>query len=336
MDGSPTLGRSLMKVRRRAEVQQWAKVWGHTEVRKSLAMDRGLAMGWSRASIHQPSTRVLAQYYKKQCKIFNISQSSILFSRLAWPQLSLDLAIPLQNPKLGRRNYSVRNPDVELPPDANKIITHDIRPSYLLSLLCFNIVHIIPFTADKVALLTGLSNRGEEILWLTLPPTGVTSKDIKSKIPKPQTTRRPKPQTRIKPQSSPMSQTSPNMPMTNQLSLPKLLMIKKQHYKSCKILIHPIIDGALWTLVVGLVNERKGEFYDSVPNPMHKNITIKITIKSAPTQTNNVDCGMYICKYIKNIILQNNTNWTDSEDWQSNMPKYRAEFTYALLYASLK
>ncbi|KAH0465481.1 hypothetical protein IEQ34_005584 [Dendrobium chrysotoxum] len=33
---------------------------------------------------------------------------------------------------------------------------------------------------------------------------------------------------------------------------------------------------------------------------------------------------MYVCKYMKNIILQNKTNWTDSKDWQANMPTYRA------------
>ncbi|KAH0466484.1 hypothetical protein IEQ34_003722 [Dendrobium chrysotoxum] len=39
------------------------------------------------------------------------------------------------------------------------------------------------------------------------------------------------------------------------------------------------------------------------------------TVKSVPTQINNVDCGMYICKYMKNIIFQSNTNWTDSKNW---------------------
>ncbi|KAH0466156.1 hypothetical protein IEQ34_006259 [Dendrobium chrysotoxum] len=48
-----------------------------------------------------------------------------------------------------------------------------------------------------------------------------------------------------------------------------------------------------------------------------------LTIKGAPTQTNNVDYEMYVCKYMENIILQNNTNWTDSKDWQANMLKYR-------------
>ncbi|KAH0470476.1 hypothetical protein IEQ34_000199 [Dendrobium chrysotoxum] len=86
--------------------------------------------------------------------------------------------------------------------------------------------------------------------------------------------------------------------------------------KSCEILIHPIIDDSHWTLLVGLLNERKWKFYDFMPNPMHRNIDLKIikslyrdlkkafesdinkwkfqTIKGAPTQTNNVDYGMYV------------------------------------------
>ncbi|KAI0493767.1 hypothetical protein KFK09_023892 [Dendrobium nobile] len=81
---------------------------------------------------------------------------------------------------------------------------------------------------------------------------------------------------------------------------------------SCSIIINPIIDGSHWTLLVGYRNQKKWEFYDSVPNPMYRSIAMKIiaslyknykkafgeninkwsfkTIKKAPTQTNNTDC----------------------------------------------
>jgi len=42
--------------------------------------------------------------------------------------------------------------------------------------------HVVPFTADEVALLTGLPNRGEEITWMTLPTSTISSKDIKTEI----------------------------------------------------------------------------------------------------------------------------------------------------------
>ncbi|KAH0469031.1 hypothetical protein IEQ34_002263 [Dendrobium chrysotoxum] len=52
--------------------------------------------------------------------------------------------------------------------------------------------------------------------------------------------------------------------------------INSNSMKSSEILLHPIIDGSHWTLIAGLLNEEKWEFYDSVPNPMHKNIAQKI------------------------------------------------------------
>ncbi|PKU83330.1 hypothetical protein MA16_Dca020250 [Dendrobium catenatum] len=77
--------------------------------------------------------------------------------------------------------------------------------------------HVVPFTADEVALLTGLLNRE--------------------------------------------------------------LFIEHVNYSSvhsCNFIINPIIDGSHWTLLVGYRDQRKWEFYDSVPNPMHRSVAIKI------------------------------------------------------------
>ncbi|KAH0448548.1 hypothetical protein IEQ34_022348 [Dendrobium chrysotoxum] len=191
-----------------------------------------------------------------------------------------DEGLPVPAPS--KRNYSIQIPDVELRPDANKIVTCDIHPSYLLSLLCFNILnnlrqgHVIPFTTDEVAFLTSIPNRGEEISWLTLPPTGVTSKDIKGDIIF---------STRNiiifrrgidKLLSNSYLNNNHHYKVKDQNSKLFIDHINYNYVQLCKILIHPIIDGSHWTLVVGLVNERKWEFYDSVPNPMHRNISIKI------------------------------------------------------------
>ncbi|PKU83059.1 hypothetical protein MA16_Dca007730 [Dendrobium catenatum] len=59
-------------------------------------------------------------------------------------------------------------------------------------------------------------------------------------------------------------------------------------------------------------------------------------MKKAPTQTNNTDCGMFVCKYMKNIVRQNNSNWQERTDWQEKMPKYRAKFAYGLFCAAMK
>ncbi|PKU61156.1 hypothetical protein MA16_Dca028368 [Dendrobium catenatum] len=59
------------------------------------------------------------------------------------------------------------------------------------------------------------------------------------------------------------------------------------------------------------------------------------TIKGIPKQQNSFDCGMYVCKYMERISLEGNTDWTDSTNWQQDMPKYRAEFAYELLCKTL-
>ncbi|KAH0453166.1 hypothetical protein IEQ34_017490 [Dendrobium chrysotoxum] len=39
-------------------------------------------------------------------------------------------------------------------------------------------------------------------------------------------------------------------------------------------------------------------------------------IKQAPTQKDSVDCGMYVCKYMKAAIQPEAVVWTDVKDWQ--------------------
>ncbi|KAH0449870.1 hypothetical protein IEQ34_020562 [Dendrobium chrysotoxum] len=59
-------------------------------------------------------------------------------------------------------------------------------------------------------------------------------------------------------------------------------------------------------------------------------------IKQAPTQKNSVDCGMYVCKYMKAAIQPEAVVWGDVKNWQENMAKFRAEFTYAILTTIIK
>ncbi|KAI0496269.1 hypothetical protein KFK09_022583 [Dendrobium nobile] len=128
--------------------------------------------------------------------------------------------------------------------------------------------------------------------------------------------------------------------------------------QSSSIIINPIIHGNHWTLLAGYIKQKRWKFYDSIPNPMHRSIAVKIiasinkdckkafrqninkwsfkTMKKAPTQTNNTDCCMFICKYMENIVRQNNSSWMQRTDWQEKMPKYRAEFAYGLFCAAMK
>ncbi|KAH0469539.1 hypothetical protein IEQ34_001097 [Dendrobium chrysotoxum] len=58
------------------------------------------------------------------------------------------------------------------------------------------------------------------------------------------------------------------------------------------------------------------------------------TILRVLTQKNSVDCRMYICKYMKAVIQSQSIVWVDLTNWQDNMPKFRAEFAYAILCAT--
>ncbi|KAH0461666.1 hypothetical protein IEQ34_009241 [Dendrobium chrysotoxum] len=265
--------------------------------------------------------------------------------------------------------------------EQNAPLIYQLMTMWDISKECFMIKgQVIPFSVDEVALLTGLPNREFNNVSTKISnnkPAGYISGFVPllivwflehTSIHSP-----------MYPDKRPRFLRWPDDIVYNTKKTTKLFvnLKKRQHYKqkdqnsklfidhinsnsvkSSKILLHPIIDGSHWTLIVGFLNEEKWEFYDSVPNPIHKNIAQKIirslyrdlkkafpndirkwkfkSMKGAPTQTNNVDCGMFVCKYMENIILQNNTNWTESNDWQANMPKYRAEFPYALLCASLK
>ncbi|PKU77323.1 hypothetical protein MA16_Dca018954 [Dendrobium catenatum] len=158
--------------------------------------------------------------------------------------------------------------------------------------------HIVPFTADEVALLAGLPNKGEEITWLTLPTTTITSKGYGNVI----VSRREMDKIlsndyldndHIDSFSILLNENAKIFPdkyhkfiyisqmywhyKLKDLSLK--LFIEHINYNSvhsCNIILNPIIDGSHWTLLVGYRNQKKWEFYDSVLNPIHRSIAIKI------------------------------------------------------------
>ncbi|KAH0452696.1 hypothetical protein IEQ34_019995 [Dendrobium chrysotoxum] len=53
-------------------------------------------------------------------------------------------------------------------------------------------------------------------------------------------------------------------------------------------------------------------------------------ISRIPTQSNEYDCEIFVCKYMERAILRKKMDWTSFKDWQKYMPKFRAEFGYAL------
>ncbi|KAL0922215.1 hypothetical protein M5K25_006185 [Dendrobium thyrsiflorum] len=59
-------------------------------------------------------------------------------------------------------------------------------------------------------------------------------------------------------------------------------------------------------------------------------------VVGVPVQSNSVDCGVFVCKYMEAAIQPEAVVWPDQQHWAANMPKYRAELAYAILCATIK
>ncbi|KAL0926778.1 hypothetical protein M5K25_003028 [Dendrobium thyrsiflorum] len=134
--------------------------------------------------------------------------------------------------------------------------------------------------------------------------------------------------------------------------------INKESVQASKILLVPIIHNGHWTLLSGKLEERKWDFYDSLPKPTHVAICSDVinhlyqdtehafdedirlwpvrAVEGVPVQSNSVDCGVFVCKYMEAAIQPEALVWPDQQHWAANMPKYRAELAYAILCATIK
>ncbi|KAL0917117.1 hypothetical protein M5K25_012164 [Dendrobium thyrsiflorum] len=129
--------------------------------------------------------------------------------------------------------------------------------------------------------------------------------------------------------------------------------INKETLRRTHLLIIPIIHNNHWTLLVGRLKERVWKLYDSLPNPQHKDICVTVIndlfkdlnkcfdaditkwriniVRGTPTQSNSFDCGMFVCKYMDKVVGKDKVDWTEYKFWQSDMPRFRAEFAYQIL-----
>ncbi|KAH0458147.1 hypothetical protein IEQ34_013462 [Dendrobium chrysotoxum] len=122
--------------------------------------------------------------------------------------------------------------------------------------------------------------------------------------------------------------------------------------RKSKLIVQPICFQSHWVLIVGKLKEKVWKLYDSLPNPKHKAICTEVikqihedkagvfpsdittwklqTVRGIPTQSNEYDCGIFVCKYMERAILKKKTDWASLKEWQKYMPKFRAELGYAL------
>ncbi|KAL0912425.1 hypothetical protein M5K25_018396 [Dendrobium thyrsiflorum] len=130
--------------------------------------------------------------------------------------------------------------------------------------------------------------------------------------------------------------------------------INKISVKESNLLIIPIIHQMHWTLLVGKLKEKyenytihypirnTNKFINELQKEMPECFESDVTkcqlyaIRGVPTQTNNYDCGMFVCKYMKKIILRSKVDWTKFKLWQKAMPRFRVEFGCSIFLSKLK
>ncbi|KAH0469094.1 hypothetical protein IEQ34_002326 [Dendrobium chrysotoxum] len=122
--------------------------------------------------------------------------------------------------------------------------------------------------------------------------------------------------------------------------------------RESKLIVQPICFQSHWVLIIGKLKEKVWKLYDSLPNPEHKAICTEVIkqihedkagvfpsdittwklqiVRGIPTQSNEYDCEIFVCKYMERAILKKKTDWASLKDWQKYMPKFRAELGYAL------
>ncbi|KAL0908952.1 hypothetical protein M5K25_023467 [Dendrobium thyrsiflorum] len=59
-------------------------------------------------------------------------------------------------------------------------------------------------------------------------------------------------------------------------------------------------------------------------------------VVGVPVQSNNMDCGMFVCKYMEAAVQPEPVVWADQQHWAENMPKFRAELAYAIMCATIR
>ncbi|KAH0462217.1 hypothetical protein IEQ34_009792 [Dendrobium chrysotoxum] len=102
--------------------------------------------------------------------------------------------------------------------------------------------------------------------------------------------------------------------------------------RESKLIVQPICFQSHWVLIVGKLKEKIKQIHEDKAGVFPSDITTwKLqTVRGIPTQSNEYDCGIFVCKYMERAILKKKTDWASLKEWQKYMPKFRAELGYAL------
>ncbi|KAH0436251.1 hypothetical protein IEQ34_026448 [Dendrobium chrysotoxum] len=113
-----------------------------------------------------------------------------------------------------------------------------------------------------------------------------------------------------------------------------------------------------WTLLAGVVKGKYWAFFGSLPKDHHKKILNDVIQKlhgdigqsfdtdiriwpitypsGVPTQTNSIDCGMFVCKYMEELVKHGDVDWEQHKNLQDKMTLFRVELAYAILCSLAK
>ncbi|KAH0449483.1 hypothetical protein IEQ34_020175 [Dendrobium chrysotoxum] len=114
--------------------------------------------------------------------------------------------------------------------------------------------------------------------------------------------------------------------------------INPDSIKESNLIVQPIIFSKHWILIIGRLKERIKSLHEDTEGAFTSDI-IKWnlqTVRGITTQSNDVDYGIFVCKYMEKAILRRKADWTFYKDWQKYMPKFRIEFGYVLFLTMKK
>ncbi|KAH0462304.1 hypothetical protein IEQ34_009879 [Dendrobium chrysotoxum] len=108
--------------------------------------------------------------------------------------------------------------------------------------------------------------------------------------------------------------------------------INPESVRESRLIVQPICFKGHWVLIVGRLKEKIKQIHEDKAGAFPSDITTwKLqTVRGVPTQSNDYDCGIFVCKYMERAVLRQKTDWASLKNWQKYMPKFRAELGYAL------
>ncbi|KAK8933382.1 putative ubiquitin-like-specific protease 1B [Platanthera zijinensis] len=129
--------------------------------------------------------------------------------------------------------------------------------------------------------------------------------------------------------------------------------ITHDSFGGAEAIMIPCHVASHWVLLVGNLKGKYWDFYDSLPNPMHRSSlqeNIRFlhedraevlpgdiidwpihTVEGLPTQDNGNDCGIFVMKYMEASLGKDRVDWTRHTSWVKEMPRIRAEIVATLL-----